>query len=235
MPIRFVYFDCMETLIQMDIPSMDIYPLWAYEVAEQSGHWESLADFHAAWVQHRHVMLDERGSLKEFTLFERLHYLVNEVSSIENSNPSLIEQEVQRIKAGYWQRYLAASYPTEGLSEVLIHLKQELNLPLGIVSNFIVPGGVGDLLRLHNLQDHFQVVVNSSDIGWKKPSEQIYQFAIQACGFKPDEILFVGDNPMADYDGPRLVGIQPVLFDPNDEHTSYERRIRDMGELKKFL
>lgn len=237
MKIRFVLFDCMDTLIQMDIPSLDVYPLWAYEVASRSGLWPSPGDFHAAWIAHRHHVIQERGSLSEFTLRERLEFVADRASSIPelDDDSGVREPEIERIRAGYWSRYLEASFLTPGAREALDELAGREDLGLGVLSNFIVPGGVGELLARHELADHFRVVISSAALGWKKPAEQVYRFASHQVGVPPGEILFVGDNPMADFDGPRLCGFRPLLFDPRDEHPDYEPRIRSLTEVPAHL
>ena len=51
-------------------------------------------------------------------------------------------------------------------------------------------------------------VVFSGDLGWRKPSPQIYYRALAVLGRKPEEVVFVGDRIVEDIRGPKSVGIE---------------------------
>jgi len=70
------------------------------------------------------------------------------------------------------------------------------------------------------------------DVGWRKPSERIFKFAMKNLGVQPDECLFVGDEPKWDLIGPRAVGIDAILIDRNGHVRHAERKpIKNLREL----
>lgn len=79
---------------------------------------------------------------------------------------------------------------------------------MGIASNF------DD--RLRGLLDwfpplcRFNPVLISSECGWRKPSDRFYQIALERCGHRPEEVLFVGDHPHYDVERPRLHGMKAL-------------------------
>lgn len=237
MAIRFVVFDCMDTLVQMDIPSMEVYPIWAYQGAETSGIWESYQEFRADWSSQRRRFILENGGLREGTIADRIAGMIETALERRSWNWSARRRRtlVASILRAYWSQYVEATYVRDDARAALRRLENERGLPLGVVSNFMVPGGIGQLLARHELAGHFRFVLVSCNLGWKKPAEQIYRSAILASRCEPEEILYVGDNQLADFDGPRLLGMQPLLYDLSDESPSVERRIRSFDELDRWL
>ena len=108
----------------------------------------------------------------------------------------------RRMKAGSM-----APYPR--VRETLIKLKS-FGLKLGIVSD---APRMQAWLRLAemNLSEFFDVVVALEDTGRLKPSRLPFRQAIKKLGLKPEEILFVGDNPERDIKGAKAMGMKTAL------------------------
>jgi putative hydrolase of the HAD superfamily len=74
------------------------------------------------------------------------------------------------------------------------------------------------------------------DVGWRKPSERIFKFAMKNLGVQPDECLFVGDEPKWDLIGPRAVGIEAILIDRKGDIRHAEgKSIKSLHELSLQL
>jgi len=108
----------------------------------------------------------------------------------------------RRVKTGH-----LTPYPR--IMETLIKLKSK-GLILGIVSD---APKMQAWLRLAetNISEFFDVVVALEDTGRLKPSKMPFKQAIKKLGFKPEEILFVGDNPERDIKGAKGVGMKTAL------------------------
>jgi 2-haloalkanoic acid dehalogenase type II len=65
-------------------------------------------------------------------------------------------------------------------------------------------------LALIGLAHHFEVSFSAGALGYAKPDPRAYAALANALTLKPAEILFVGDEPHADVDGPRTAGMQTV-------------------------
>jgi putative hydrolase of the HAD superfamily len=234
--IRFVYFDCMETLVQIEIPSIEIYPEWAYGHAAKLGLWEGLEAFRSDWTVHREQFLSWGGGLKEGTILGRIRDILAERAERAGNGwtPARVDQEARRIHEGYWGTYRSATHVLPEVPETLEDLRAR-RIPLGVVSNFMVPGGIPDLLGHHGLARFFGPVVVSCDLGWRKPSEKIFQAAIDAAGVEPGEILFIGDTLAADYIGPMAMGMRPLLYDPKGAHPEIRERIGSFREIGAWL
>ena len=75
-----------------------------------------------------------------------------------------------------------------------VRLLEELKTyPLGIVSNGQRVFSEIEL-RYLDLFDHFQSVIFSSDLGFKKPDPRIFLAGARALGLNEKEVLYIGDN-----------------------------------------
>jgi 2-haloalkanoic acid dehalogenase type II len=69
--------------------------------------------------------------------------------------------------------------------------------------------GNADLSRI-GIAHHFEVSLHAGALGCAKPDARAYTALTRALTLKPQEILFVGDEPHADVVGPRAAGMQTV-------------------------
>lgn len=88
-------------------------------------------------------------------------------------------------------------------------------IKVGIVTNASQPMW----LRDHELE-HYDLLrffphqpsrISAADVGYLKPHQQIFTHALEQLGTKPEETLFVGDNPVADIAGAQAAGMRAVL------------------------
>lgn len=107
---------------------------------------------------------------------------------------------------------------------------------LGIVSNTNDPALVPARLERLGIEGHFSIVSLSIHHGRRKPHPSIYEDALEELGASPREALFVGDSFDADYLGPRALGIDSWLIDPNTAHDiDPSRRLLAVTELPTRL
>ncbi|MBN2067728.1 MAG: HAD-IA family hydrolase [Candidatus Diapherotrites archaeon] len=108
----------------------------------------------------------------------------------------------RRVKSGH-----LVPYPH--VRDTLIKLKGR-GMLLGIVSD---APRMQAWLRLAemSLTEFFDVVVALEDTGQAKPSKLPFNQAIESLRLKPEEILFVGDNPERDIKGAKGVGMLTAL------------------------
>jgi putative hydrolase of the HAD superfamily len=77
-----------------------------------------------------------------------------------------------------------------------------------------------------------QIVVTCRDAGWRKPAQQIFEFALEGVGASPQESVFVGDDPRWDVLGPRRIGMEAILIDRKGTiQGGSEDTIRSLVEL----
>ncbi len=144
-------------------------------------------------------MYEEVG-IENQTIFEK--FLKVEIGKIDYKILASGVAAYRRVKSGNL-------VPYKHVRETLLKLK-ERGLKLGIVSD---APRMQAWLRLAemNLIEYFDVVIALEDTGELKPSSTPFQRAIERLGFKPDEFLFVGDNPERDIKGADRMGMHTAL------------------------
>lgn len=92
-------------------------------------------------------------------------------------------------------------------------------------------------LQKSGLENFFDVIVCSEDVGKNKPSPDIFHHSMQRAQAKPGESAMIGDDYEVDVMGALSVGMKGILFDPHNEHTHFEDnyRIRQLDELPAIL
>ncbi len=83
---------------------------------------------------------------------------------------------------------------------------------LGIASNFDhrLRGLVESIPALQPIRH----LILSSEIGWRKPAATFFAEMCRRAASPPEQVLYVGDDPINDYEGARAAGLRVMLLDP---------------------
>ena len=85
-------------------------------------------------------------------------------------------------------------------------------------------------------------IIVSGEVGYHKPDQRIFRDALEATGLKaPEQIMFIGDNPLADIDGAKRFGMKaawvrrgrqyPKGLQPPDHIIDRVIEVRDIVSL----
>ncbi len=134
------------------------------------------------------------------------------------------EWPIDRAYDAFWQTWVGALDPIDGVPAVLSELKKR-GYRLGLVSNTATPPEYVELeLERQGLTGLLDAVVVSSALNRRKPHPEIYETALTAVydhGTAPDvkQVLFVGDGPIHDVVGPQKLGMKTALVRYNGTST----------------
>lgn len=106
--------------------------------------------------------------------------------------------------------------------------------PLAVISNFFLPGFPERLLKRHGLQRYFEFVIDSAQVGHRKPAPEIYTAALTRAGIGSGDaanVFFVGDDWVADIEGSRQVGMTPYYYSDRDAKDGI-RQIRNWNDFR---
>ncbi|MBQ6595396.1 MAG: HAD family hydrolase [Clostridia bacterium] len=95
---------------------------------------------------------------------------------------------------------------TEGGIETVKELHAR-GYTLAVVSDLVGVREVDDWLDRDQLRPYFNTVQQSSVCLIRKPHPAIYYYALEACGARPEETCYVGDNLDRDIVGARAAGL----------------------------
>ena len=83
----------------------------------------------------------------------------------------------------------------------------------GLISN--AWGDLREYILRENLEDAFDHIIISAEVGVVKPEAKIFKIALEQANVKPKEMVFVDDFP-ANIEGCKKLGIKGILFrDPD--------------------
>jgi putative hydrolase of the HAD superfamily len=109
-----------------------------------------------------------------------------------------------------------------------------LDLQLVVVSNS--DGTAEQSLTEAGLRPYFDIVVDSTLVGFSKPDPRIFRHALAASGAHPSRVLHVGDMYHADVVGARQAGLHALLLDPFDDWGNVDcERAPDLSTLAERL
>ena len=153
--------------------------------------------------------------------FDNIEDLVKRIKPDTQINLKPYQQELEKEIAS------AKLYPES--REVLEELRKK-NIKLGLISNLASP--YKEQFFELGLNEYFNEVLFSCDVGLRKPDLKIYKKMIRNLNINPAQVLMTGDNVSADVDGPKSIGMNAIHLDR--ENTSLNN-ISTLEGVFKYL
>lgn len=140
---------------------------------------------------------------------------------------------VEYIAASYLQQLPENNHLFDGTVELLEYLKPRYRL-------HILTNGFKEVqahkLKNSGLLQYFATITDSEGAGVKKPDPQIFNFALQQAKTKAHRAIMIGDNPIADIQGARNVGIDAIHFRSTDCTVREDIvQVDSLLEIRTFL
>ncbi|MEM9516155.1 MAG: HAD family hydrolase [Actinomycetota bacterium] len=208
---RALLFDFFGTLVDFD-PDIRRVGAPATHAAARSlgyvgGHDEFVEQLDAAWSQLAEESFRTMREFDDSTAF---------ASFAEAHLPAATPPQIDTLAADFSAEWATHIRPIAGVAEMLERLASTWSI--AIVSNTHSTSIVPRVMRSMNIEDAVDAVVLSVDHGWIKPHRSIYDAALTRLGADPAVSWFVGDSLEPDYTGPRTMGMQSLLIDPQRRH-----------------
>ncbi|MDE2999798.1 MAG: HAD family hydrolase [Gemmatimonadota bacterium] len=220
---RWIFFDCFSTLLDDFDETGDESGLGSIvDIPVREGYFATTREFADAYSEWRKDRLTGDDS-REVLLQDRL---ADVLAASEKTGLTPVQCLVTEMVEEFEKSYPEQVRPTPGVEAMLAAWRGSVRM--GVVSNFYLPGWPRRLLADHGLLHDFEFVVDSAEIGFRKPGAGIYRQALRRAGLthdRADEVLFIGDNLRNDVLGPRSMGMNAVYFD-----RSLERPMPERGE-----
>lgn len=167
------------------------------------------------------LLFDENGDVERIESFGKWinKYHITEITAQEFSD--------------YWSNTSGTvTYLYDDVIETLKQLKKDYFL--AIVSN---GNPVSQRRKLDNinLYEYFDYTLISGEIGIRKPDAGIFLYACNQLNVKPEECLYVGDNPKADMIGSRNAGMNSLYVDRFNKSIEGFDTIYQIKEIIDYL
>ena len=122
----------------------------------------------------------------------------------------------KRLVAIFAEARTESSKPYPDAHDVLSKLREKY--VLGIITNG--PSVYQrEEITLLKLGAYFSHILISEEVGFRKPTKEIFQTALKKVACRPEEAVMVGDNLKEDIKPARKLGMETVLLDPKNRFT----------------
>jgi HAD superfamily hydrolase (TIGR01509 family) len=115
-----------------------------------------------------------------------------------------------------------------------------LRYRMAVVSNFDYTPTALAILKAAGIDEHFETIVVSDTVGWRKPAPVIFRQTLETMGLEPGHTLFVGDRIDIDVAGAGAIGMDSAWVNPEAEPVppglsppTYD--LRDLADLREIL
>lgn len=214
--MRAVIFDLDQTLLDREKSLLD-FLAWQCE-----GMLRPYLDDQAAFIS-RFVELDANGTVWKDKVYSGL------IAEFHLEAWSCAE-----LLSVYESCFCAFSVPRPGVLEALDSISSRYKL--GLISNGMTPFQERNFRGL-GIASMFGSVIVSAAVNLRKPDPAIFHLACSELGVRPDEAVYVGDNPIADIEGARNAGLR-TIFIPSAAHpvcAAADAFCDDMRRLPEIL
>ncbi|MFM7854982.1 MAG: YjjG family noncanonical pyrimidine nucleotidase [Flammeovirgaceae bacterium] len=228
-PYKAIFFDLDHTLWDFDTNSA-----------------EALRELHHAYgLHHKGVGIDE--FLKTFQRINAQLWHQYDTGEIpqetirkQRFHRVLLEHNIDEYEMSlrFSRDYVSQSPKKKNLlphaQHVLMYLQPKYSL-------HVITNGFSEIQTIKmtssGILDFFTSVITSEKAGHKKPSKEIFEFALHENQLRANEAVMIGDNLITDIGGARAAELDTVYFNPNgtvhDEQVTHE--IKNLLELKSIL
>jgi putative hydrolase of the HAD superfamily len=227
-----IFFDLYGTLI--DILTDEVDP-WVYSTLSR-------------YLSYRDIKIAPK-ELKKI-------YFEDVQSQLKQSNEAYPEVDVYKIFSSMMHRYGSKTYSKsevvdtavlfrsltmrrfevfQGVYEVLASLLEKYELALISDAQWVFTEPEMTML---GLTKSFKFRILSSRFGFKKPDVRLFDMAMKKLAIKPEESVYIGDNPQKDLVGAKKAGMTFILFRSEykpDNDFQPDKHFNDYSELLKIL
>jgi len=112
---------------------------------------------------------------------------------------------------------------------------------LGLVTNFTYAPVIYVGLRKLDINQFFNAILISDEVGWRKPHPKIFNEALKRLRVSAHETVYVGDSPLEDIKGAKATGMKTVFVPSqfysmkalNESQQKPDMILKDLCELSK--
>ena len=236
--IKAVIFDFIGTLTSLKNYSWKVSEMKLYRAVVNAGfRVDSEAFFNAYRQVHEKYRVIRYQKLVEVTNT----VWVSEALTKLGFKTGPEDTRIKTVVNVFFQDYLNSLELRRCVKRILT--KTTADYRLGLISNFTHAPVIYAALRRLDINEFFNAVLVSEDVGWRKPHAKIFEEALKRLGVSACESVYVGDSPLEDIKGASLVGIKTV-FVPSQFYTVENLResqqtpdmmVNDICELSEKL
>lgn len=235
-PVRAVVFDYGSTLIEFSKPQITACDAALAGALSRHFGKPDLDRLHA--IRNRDRMAPyQTPEYRENDLVEITANLIRDLYGVEPAGEQIAD--ILKTRHDIFVRVVQAE---DCVFDVLEYLGRKYKL--GLLSNYPDGNAIRASLAQTRLDQYFDAVVVSGDLGVVKPHPVPYITVLRQLRVKASQAVFVGDNWLGDIQGAKGAGLQAILtmqwqtpevFEHEDHHVEPDAVIGHLTELKNLL
>jgi HAD superfamily hydrolase (TIGR01509 family) len=214
--VRAVLLDLGDTLMGGNVTAGETQPVWEEVYATiinptNDPAIPTLAALRSAMNEHVSKVMAhtwQHKTEKEQDLLELFQNAFKHAGFANSHDEAFVSAVIAMEHRLLYQRVVRVGSTTYSTLSAL----REKGYLVGLVSNFCnLTEVMYDSLRIIKLMDYFDKTAISCEVGWRKPSPNIYRTICERLEVAPQECVFVGDRLIEDVRGPKAFGMRTVL------------------------
>ena len=231
--LQTVFLDAGNTLLSMDYP-------WIKEELHGMGILCNINELKRAEAAARPLLSSALERLKS-TEDKRtsIYYMGSLLEKLpatsvmsESDRNGIVETLLRNLQSPGWaKRFWSHLIP--GVSDALEILKGK-GLQLLVVSNS--NGIIEEIMSDLGVREFFDEVVDSHYVGFEKPDQRLFRYALEISGADPEGTLHIGDLYHVDVKGAWSAGVHALLLDPYDDWKDVDcQRLPDILSFARMM
>ena len=220
--VKAVFFDYGNTLIAFGREQVDAFDRSLRRALEELYGPMDTELYNAQ--RHADRMAPYAGNPPEYRESDVLEMTANLVRRVYGKDPGA--DTLNRLLRVRRDAFTAVVGAEAHVFEMLDRLKNRYRL--GLLSNYPDGGAIRESLDNTGLRPYFERVAVSGDIGLCKPHPAAFAAALEGTGLAAAEVVYVGDNWLADVQGAKRIGMQMVHFRRWTPPEHFERQPGDL-------
>lgn len=207
MTLRAILFDFGDTLVHTEAFDYDACLWKMHQSLAQNGIVVPFGDFKRVYFEVRDRFYREMDkTLEEQDFDERIAQTMKPFGIKLTPKEKRVQEAVKVFMDGFVDSLRIDDYLPALLEK--LHKKYKL----AVVSNMSFAEAAYQGLRRFDIAKHFDAIIISGIVGFRKPSPKIFQEVLKALNVKADETICVGDSPKSDIQGAKQLGMKTVLL-----------------------
>ena len=125
------------------------------------------------------------------------------------------QEEKKKEVLEVYRKHFPRIQPYEGVKELINELKNQ-NIKIGIITDGRIEGQKN---KIQSLGLEIDDVIITDELGgeqFRKPCDIAFRIMTTRWKLHPSSIIYVGDNPIKDFQGPRQIGMKTLFFKNSD-------------------
>jgi putative hydrolase of the HAD superfamily len=205
--IRAVLFDFADTLVHTERFDYDACLGKMHQSLDKNGISVPFEDLKQGYFDSRDRFYKKTDkTLEEQVFTER----IRETLEPCGLKLSADDRRIQEAAEAFSDCFARSLTMDDDLPSLLERLHEKYKL--AVVSNMSFAEAIFKSLRKLDIAKHFDAIIVSGVLGWRKPAPRIFREALSALDIEAEEAIFVGDSPMADIEGAKRMGMKTVLL-----------------------